>query len=119
MKLKALWLALLLLAAPLAHANFQCGGPVQYLAMNTSGGVYVNVGHGVWQICSVTSDGTWGGNTITAATCRAWYSGILAAKKTDAPIMFYFASPNVGFNDSNCTAFGSWVTPYGFYHIDL
>jgi hypothetical protein len=115
MKLKVLLPALLLLAAPFAHANFTCGGPVQYLALNTLGSLYLNVGYGTWSICSVTADG----NTVTAATCRAWYAGILAARKTDTPVTIYFSSPNSGANDSNCTALGSWVTPVGYYHIDL
>jgi hypothetical protein len=103
----------------LASANFTCAGNVQYLALNSNGAVYINVGFGVWTLCGVSSDGVWGGNTITAASCRAWYAGFLAAKRSNASVTVYLQSPNVGHNDGNCTAIGSWVVPNGLYHVDF
>jgi hypothetical protein len=113
-------LAVLLGSSPATLANFGCGGPIAYLAVSSNGSLYVNVGWGVWAICGVSADGTWGGLSITAAACRTWYAGMLAAQKSGHTIRLYFQSANSGGDDVNCASVGNWVTPpSGRYHIDF
>jgi len=70
--------AVALAAAP-AHANIACVGVVNYLAVNSYGSVYLDIGSGIWAVCSITSALTSSGVTIAPETCRAWYATFLAA----------------------------------------
>jgi len=107
--------ACLALAATSAQANFTCSGQVSYLGVNSQDMVYVAVtGFGVWAICKLGD--TWSG--VSPNSCKAWYAGLLAAKRADSGVALYFDSSATGNNGSQCTALGSWsVSPP--YHIDL
>lgn len=98
-----------LMSSPFAHSTTTCSGPINYLALNTGGVLYVNVGHGVWSICSASALF----NGVDPATCRAWYAGLLAAQKAGDSITLYF-------DTGTCATLGSWVavTP-NLYHMDL
>jgi len=96
-----------------ALANFTCEGLVTYFGVTPDGGVNVGInGYGMWSICNVTTTFVGnGGRTYSPESCRAWYAAILAAKKTEAPILFYFESSANTANGPECTALGHWVVP--------
>jgi hypothetical protein len=113
---RAVLVAIASLTTSLAHANISCIGNVQYLAVSSNGSLYVGIGNfGTWSICSISHDDVWGGNNITAATCRGWYAGLLANKRSGEPVAMYLSNPP----NTNCSTVGSWVTPTGHYHIDF
>lgn len=110
------WLMALTLAFTVstAHAVITCSGMPTYLAVNSVGHVYVNVGYGVWAICNVSQTTTVAGTSITTETCRAWYASLLAQQKAAATVVLYFNE------HTSCSSIGSWVVPTPLpYHIDI
>jgi hypothetical protein len=102
--------AALTLATPAMATNFSCTGPVLYLGVSSAGGVTMNIGNGVWTICSLTS--THG--TVTKEACAGWYSGILTARASGKTIMIYFSQEENGANAS-CTTLGNWTYPLPYF----
>jgi hypothetical protein len=107
--------ALLSLAATSAQANFTCSGAVWYLAVNNADVVYAGVAQfGVWAICSLKP-----ANYLASAdSCKAWYAGLLAAKRSNSNILMYFDTANGGNNGQECTALGSWTISQP-YHLEF
>ncbi len=107
--LRTVLLIMCLMASPFARAVTTCSGPINDLHLNTNGTLYVDVGHGVWAICAMST--SMGG--VDPATCRAWYAGLLAAQKTGHAVTLYLSS-------GTCATIGSWVvvTP-NLYHLNL
>lgn len=111
-----LWMtcAALVLSQP-AMANFTCGGSLTYLTVSSAGSVYIRIGsYGTWAVCALGSPMSSGATTATTEACKGWYAGLLAARRTDAPITVYFDSPLGGHNGQGCSDLGSWVVavPY-------
>lgn len=105
--------AMVLSAMP-AGAAATCEGTLSYLALNSWGSVYVNVGFGIWAVCGVRTTYTAGGITIEPETCRAWYAAFLAAQRSGGSIRLYFNDPI-----ASCAAVGNWVVPNPLpYHMD-
>lgn len=63
----------------IARADFICSGKIYYLGSGNDGTVQVNVGNGVWTICSLSS--TYSGVTTTQS-CQSWYAMLLSSKMT-------------------------------------
>lgn len=110
---------LAILGAAPAHANFTCYGTGSCLALNPDGLVTINIGFGVWSVCSVAATFTAYGTTVPPESCRALYATFLAQQKAGHRVMFYFSSPASSSNGPECTALGTWVGPNPLpYHID-
>jgi len=105
----------ILLAANSAQANYSCSGPVSYLAVNSGDYVYVAVGSfGVWAICHLSGPS----QGVSVDACKAWYAGLLAAKRSESNVTMYFEGSAGGNNGPACAALGNWTTPTS-YHIDF
>lgn len=112
---KLLMICAALALSPPAMANFTCGGSLTYLTVSSAGSVYLRIGnYGTWAVCVLGSSMSSGATTATAEACKGWYAGLLAARRSDAPITVYFDSPLGGHNGQGCTDLGSWVVavPY-------
>lgn len=103
-----------------AHANIACKGNVSYLGLNSDGSMHISVGFGIWRICNFNSAFANGGVTIEAATCRAWYAGILASKASGTQVSIYLSSSASGTNGPECSAIGTWTAPSPLpYFLDV
>lgn len=97
-----------------AHAYVMCSGEPTYLSVSNTGTVWINFGHGVWNVCSTTTTLSAGGYSVAPDVCRTWYATFLAAQKSGGTIRFYFANPSPA-----CNAIGSWVIPNPLpYQVD-
>lgn len=104
----------MVLSATAAGAVATCEGTLSYLAINSWGSVYVNVGYGTWAVCGIRTTYTSPGVTIEPETCRAWYAAFLAAQRGGGSIRLYFSDPI-----TSCASVGNWVVPNPLpYHID-
>ncbi|HET9863621.1 MAG TPA: hypothetical protein VFP37_09285 [Steroidobacteraceae bacterium] len=70
----------------------------------------MDVGFGIWRICSVSSTYAGNGQNYTPEACRSWYAGILSAQKVGSKVMFFFSSSASGANGPACSL-GNWVLP--------
>lgn len=96
-----IFLAALLLSVNVNAATF-CKGKVITLGLGPqSGMLQINIGYGVWYLCSLKSTA----NGIDPSVCKAWYSMFLTAKETGSKINMAFDST------TPCTGYGSWATP--------
>lgn len=87
--------------------NVMCSGKIQSLGVDGSGRVFVNNGHGVWAICSLTS----AERSVAPGTCRAWYLSLLSSRATQSQIGLYVS----GYG--SCNLVGSWVSA-NVYFVD-
>lgn len=76
-------------AASIASAEY-CGGKINMLFVNKSGGVFLN---GDWrndytQVCDV--DSTW--KAVSATTCKAWLAVATAAKVSSGTVLLSYGS---------------------------
>lgn len=98
-----------------AQGSVSCSGDVQYLGTGSDGSVYVNVGWGIWDICSVSVERA----DVTPDACKTWYSSLTTAKLSARKVVLFFnpAHPaNQG--ASECSGLGHWVTRAP-YHLEL
>lgn len=104
-----------------ALANFTCGGPVTYLAVNSVSTLYVSVGgYGIWAICNLSSAAGNGGTTVSVDACRSWYAGLLAQRAQGLSVTMYFSSTANTSNGAECTALPAWSIPNPLpYHVEL
>lgn len=117
-KLRIAVAGLMLTMTGAAYANnFLCGGPVNYLAMSSSGLVNVDLGFGIIGICNVSS----AAGQVSPDACRSWYASLLTARSTGKRVTLYWnvtQPDNVGLQFGACTSanFGSWTfrPPYHF-----
>jgi hypothetical protein len=97
------------LAASAARANVDCSGNIAFLGSDNSGAIYVDIGYGVWSICSVSSPSTQNGTTVGQDACKAWYSALLAAQRAGTPISIYM------YGSTACGTYGNWVSPGPYF----
>ena len=91
-----------LVLSPCSFAVTTCAGTVQTLAFNPGSGILeASIGYGLWYLCSVSQ--TYNG--VDPASCKMWYSTLLAAKISGKTILMDFDTPN------NCNAIGNWSNP--------
>lgn len=109
------WILALIAAALTSFAGpsraLTCAGSVSYLGLSQTGTVHINVGYGVWYLCSTTS----AFNGFTPEGCRANFALILAARAQSQGLAIYFDN-----SISSCSSIGNWTTPTpGPYHIQV
>jgi hypothetical protein len=106
------------LIAPVTKADYSCSGAVTRIGVGYDGGLSLNIGHGVWTLCNVQQDGTYGGVAQTSSACRSWYAMFLSAQLASRPVAIYIVSATVsGTNPPQCASLGNWVSP-GVYFVD-
>ena len=92
----------------------QCVGALQYLAVEGTGALHVDVGYGVWRLCHLETPLSSGGQTVALSACKAWYAALLKQHATGGQVRIYFNTY------TDCAAIGSWVTPVPLaFHMDV
>lgn len=107
--------ALTFLPATSIYANFSCSGYPNTVGVSTAGNVYVNIGFGMWDICSLNTTTS---NNITPETCKAQYAALLASNKTHTTVKMYFNNATDTNNGPSCSTIGSWANTPSFYHLE-
>lgn len=116
MKQLLLTLFLFIFYPAIVSANYACDGDVTYLGVSANGILSVNIGYGVWNMCSLSYDDQ--NSAADKTICKVWYSQALAAKLNSSKIRIYL-SDSSGKDQSACTSVGTWVSPADkIYHIE-
>lgn len=112
-KLKSIT-ALILMAAlvfPSTSFAYSCGGAITYLAIDSSGAVFVAAGGTpVHAICNIQTQGSY---AMPTTVCKAAYASLVAARIAGKNMMLYYFD-----NGFSCTTLPSWGAVPAAYFVE-
>ena len=115
--MKKLLLAVVIMMAMTTQANasLKCEGVPNSSMSITWGILYVDIGHGTWDLCSIESER----NGISKEVCITIQKAVLLAESEGKKVQFTFDAPGMTCGELINTN-GDWHTPDPFpYHMNF